>query len=67
MSNDTGGLSSAVDTAESKGTGHLDDLRTVERDDRQFFERVVRETATLLDEEYVDSAVLDWQDAFDAA
>jgi hypothetical protein len=42
-------------------------IRTVERDDRQFFERVVRETATLLDEEYVDSAVLDWQDAFDAA
>ena len=42
-------------------------VRTVERDDRQFFERAVRETATLLDEEYADSAVLDWQDAFDAA
>ncbi len=42
-------------------------VRTVESDDRQFFERVVRETATLLDEEFVDSAALDWQDAFDAA
>jgi hypothetical protein len=42
-------------------------VRTVETEDRRFFERVVRETATLLDEEYVDSAVLDWQDAFDAA
>lgn len=42
-------------------------VRAVESDDRQFFERVVRETATLLDEAYADSAVLDWQDAFDAA
>jgi predicted HicB family RNase H-like nuclease len=37
MSDDTGGLSSAVDTAESKGTGHLDDLiseaRTEEEDE----------------------------------
>ncbi|WP_162562547.1 hypothetical protein [Salinigranum rubrum] len=41
-------------------------VRTVEHDDRPFFERVVRETATLLDEEDVGgSAVLDWQDAFD--
>ncbi len=41
-------------------------VRTVEHDDRAFFERVVRETATLLDEVDVGgSAVLDWQDAFD--
>jgi hypothetical protein len=41
-------------------------VRTVESDDRQFFERVIRETAALLDEEHPGTAVLDWQDAFDA-
>lgn len=39
-------------------------VRTVGSDDRQFFERVVSETATLLDEEHRGTAVLDWQDAF---
>jgi hypothetical protein len=44
----------------------VEGVRTVESDDRQFFERVVSETATLLDEEYFSgTAVLDWQDAFD--
>jgi hypothetical protein len=43
-------------------------VRTVGSDDRQFLERVVRKTATILDEEYVSSlAVLDWQDAFDVS
>jgi hypothetical protein len=41
-------------------------LRTVASDDRGFVERVVKKTATLLDEEYPGTAVLDWQDAFDA-
>lgn len=44
----------------------IDGVRTVETDDRDFFERIVEETATVLDEEYVSGfAVLDWQNEFD--
>jgi hypothetical protein len=59
----------AVDDLELAGDPYFErvvtGLRTVASDDVGFVERVVRETATLLDEAYPGTAVLDWQDAFE--